>query len=235
MLFFYDQSINPCHLLTKINYILSSSVSVKGQINFIFYKDSWMSKNMTIIAHMEIIYLILNNKCDALEKALKNKNISLRFSDADDCSFLHIAAQVNNYQATEILCDIGCDVNALNRWGETPIDCCKDSKVSKLLKERNSHPGITLQSLNHYAHSCNIKMIRKLFFKYGKYAALYKDYDMKTALHVVSSKVDEKCIEITKILLVNGSDKKAVDRMGWTPAEYAGFTRNTEILKLLLN
>ncbi|CAM6096215.1 unnamed protein product [Calypogeia fissa] len=85
-----------------------------------------------------------SNNAKALEDLLKEKPELVKEKDYDERTALHIAAIHGCLKAAQVLLDYGADVNAQDRWKNSPLADAKASEDEKMMKLLESKGGQAL-------------------------------------------------------------------------------------------
>lgn len=134
---------------------------------------------------------------------------------------MHLAAEDNHLDCVKLLVEFGADINALDRWGSTPVKGAilfNNSKVKDYLvakgargaKARNEDQGAA--ELIELTTARNIHELKSMLDSGVNPNST--DCNDRSALHVA---VDLGCEDIIKVLLDAGANFNLPDRWGITP------------------
>ena len=159
-----------------------------------------------------------------------DKNV-LHAKDSYESTLAHWAAKAGNFKILELLCDTGADVTSANLFDETPLlfasagypanQACND-----LLFEQGSSkldPFIT----------CALgfdKPLEMMLEKYPDCVSVKDGFD-RTPLHWAARNGRASTVEI---LVANGADVNARDKIGCTPLWHAAYQAGNESIVQLL-
>ena len=149
---------------------------------------------------------------------------------------LRNAAKEGNTEEVELLLDRGANIEAKNRWGQTPLliaaDWGKTETVERLLNrganiEAQDNDGWT--PLMYAARSGNTETVALLIERGANIEA--QDNDGWTPLMYAARSGNT---ETVALLIERGANIEAQDNDGWTPLMYAARSGNTETVALLI-
>ncbi|GBG34800.1 Protein kinase, putative [Hondaea fermentalgiana] len=190
-------------------------------------------------------------------QTLLDQGVDVNVSDYDRRTAAHLASSSGLLGMLQLLSEVGADLNALDRWGGTPLDdaivekneeCvaflksqgCKtgkrrlitnDDTAAEVDEERRvMSPESSLAKFLHAAAAGDIDTVRALIKKRGESIVSAADYDQRTALHVASS---EGHLEVVNFLLEAGSLVNQRDRYGHTPLDEAAAGKHTECMEVI--
>ncbi len=147
--------------------------------------------------------------------------VNLDSADYDGRTALHLAAAEGQLAAVGFLIARGADVNALDRWGGSPLQDAvrnRHDAVAALLKENGARlrSGDMVAALCYAAGQGNLEDLSRLLHNGADPNGA--DYDRRTALHLAAAEGHQAAVDL---LLAHGADPSATDRWGATPAQDA--------------
>ena len=154
---------------------------------------------------------------------------------------LHIAVSHGRREVLELLLDAGCDTNAKDEFGGTPLHTvmyaryAHNMEVAKLLLDAGCDKEAKNDSGQTPLHTA-IRVGNMNAIKFLVEAGCDKDVkdDMglgHTPLHIA---IYGPNMQVAKLLLDTGFDKDAKDNNGSTPLHHAVYGQNMEVAKLLV-
>eukprot|EP01132_Coremiostelium_polycephalum_P002194 gene2194-2700_t len=193
-----------------------------------------------------------NNGCTPLHIVVKKKNeeaitsllgygAAINIQDKDGHTPLHIAVKNKDQNTTKLLLRNHADVNKKDHQGYTPLHIAiknQDKKMVILLLEKNAD----VNAQRHYylydetplslaAKPWNTEIIESLLVQGKNVQVNTLDKDGKTPLHRA---VENKKLNIVKLLLENGANVNIPDRDHNTPLNTAAEIGDQEMMLLLL-
>ncbi|KAL7297984.1 hypothetical protein TKK_0008994 [Trichogramma kaykai] len=155
-------------------------------------------------------------------------------------NLLHYVTVCDNENITKKLLEAGCDVNVINRYGETPLTTAiefNNLKVAKVLLDAGAiHLNTDFDEEFgplHMAVWYGYYDMVKIIIEAGADVNVV-DEELSSPLHL-AAKVEEYAYEITKLLLDAGSNVNVVDHQAITPLHWAVSQGNYDVATLLLN
>eukprot|EP01138_Halocafeteria_seosinensis_P005992 gb/GECG01006125.1/.p1 GENE.gb/GECG01006125.1/~~gb/GECG01006125.1/.p1 ORF type:complete len:828 (+),score=76.02 gb/GECG01006125.1/:1-2484(+) len=156
--------------------------------------------------------------------------------DYDHKQALHWAVESGQLRICKaILADSSVDINATDRWGDTPL-VEAIARGYEDIAQYLQGMGATLPAdeegiycLCAASHNGDINEIRHLIRR--GIPVNSSDYDRRTALHIAAS---EGHLDVCRFLLSAGADVLAVDMRGDSPVDNAKYYGHKEIYELLL-
>lgn len=169
---------------------------------------------------------------------LVDQNFPLNTADYDKRTALHLACSEGHLDLIKYLIDHGSNVNAIDRFGDTPLSCAvwaKQHQVCAFLREnggriisREANRDSNIFQLLTAAAKGDAEALSEML-ESGMDANSY-DYDKRTALHVASSR---NHVKLVKILLAKKCIVNPIDVFGQTPLDDALRDGHSEICELL--
>jgi ankyrin repeat protein len=152
---------------------------------------------------------------------------------------LHAAARANHLKTVQSLLRHGADVNALGRWGRTPLLFSSESghlEVVLWLLEHGADVNAKDKdddwtSLHLAAHHGHFEIVQMLL-KYNADANARNNVG-RTPLHLPAVS-NRGRVDIVRLLLYHGADPKARDRHQRTSLHLASSTGKVDIARMLL-
>jgi ammonium transporter Rh len=162
------------------------------------------------------------NNARMIRKIVAKHNVDVSASDYDKRAALHLAAADGALEAAEALIELKADINAQDRFGQSPLDEAVTGGHEKVAALLRKHQAVhhSLSSLNtKFLNAVSERDVEKVtkFIKNGLDVNC-ADYDKRTALHII---VDKRDIDLLTLLLDNGADGNFKDVFGVSPYEYA--------------
>eukprot|EP00123_Amoebidium_parasiticum_P010521 comp20160_c0_seq1/m.24950 comp20160_c0_seq1/g.24950 ORF comp20160_c0_seq1/g.24950 comp20160_c0_seq1/m.24950 type:complete len:969 (-) comp20160_c0_seq1:35-2941(-) len=161
------------------------------------------------------------------------RGADLSKADLDRRTPLHVAAAEGRVGAVEFLIEQKVDVNAVDRWGNTPLEEAINNghfETAQLIRE---HGGTAKHELGdrmcEYASKGDLENI-KLLVQAGTNVNSKSTRSKHTALHMAAA---EGHIDVVKFLLSHGAEVNIVDRWGHTPLKNALDNHHKDIVALL--
>jgi ankyrin repeat protein/CRP-like cAMP-binding protein len=156
--------------------------------------------------------------------------------DYDLRSALHIACTGGHLPVIRFLLDNGVDPNALDAFGRSPLDECKQrgfDEIERILREATAVVECvgekkTLAFLMEAAAVGNVDRIKQYKRIGGNLSRA--DYDDRTAMHVACARGR---LEVVAFLVDAGAELAPVDRFGRTPYFEARHEGHEKIMNLL--
>lgn len=166
-----------------------------------------------------------------------SQGASPTFADYDKRTPLHLAATEGHVSICVLLIENGADVNARDRWGQTPL-CNANERKSAEIKELLVGNGavdegprsievLSMELMQQTARG-DLDAVRRKIFAGAN--VMFQDYDKRTSLHLACC---EGHVDIAEVLLVNGASFSARDRKGRSPVDDATSHGHRDIIRVL--
>ena len=137
--------------------------------------------------------------------------------------------KASNLDVAKLLVSMGLDVNATDRWGNTPLHFdwgAADTPTNLEIVAYFLESGAAVNAANEegdtplhaMANHCNLNLAKLLLREGAEVNAKNKKSD--SPLHATAFRGDSG-IEVAKLLLANGADINASNQSGWTPLDVA--------------
>lgn len=94
---------------------------------------------------MELMYMANEGDLEGINTVLESSTADVNFRDIDGRTALHVAACQGKAPVVRFLLDRGAEVDAVDRWGSTPLSDAvyyKNQDVIKLFEEYGAQPPI---------------------------------------------------------------------------------------------
>jgi ankyrin repeat protein len=155
------------------------------------------------------------NDVAALRRLLDNR-VSPDAAAPDNTRALHLAARANAVEVVQLLIDRGADIDPVETtWGGTPIEtatyCGSKGAIDVLSQFSRDIVALTFNG--------KVQRLRELIEADPSLARTTPDGD--SLLLSLPRDVEERAIEIARVLLSHGADPTVKDSTGRTPAERA--------------
>ena len=174
---------------------------------------------------------ILDHSCDEMES--KKKEFIARGGYDEYGSFLHYACREGYFIVAKTLIENGADINAKDKWDQTPLHSAVYSGFSKMVELLINNKDTIVDAVDewgqtplHYASEKGyLEIIKKLISKKADVNTI--DNYGNTPLHYASEK---GYLEIVKLLVEHGARLNSSNRRHYKPID---LTENEEIIKYL--
>lgn len=176
----------------------------------------------------------------ALVKQKLAQGASVTFADYDKRTPLHLAAAAGSLPTVNVLIENGANVNALDRWGGTPLrDAVAENHNEVAVRLREAGALDDEDSGDDAIDKPSIELIQ--FSSRGNLDAVKErvssgvpvtvsDYEQRTPLHLACS---HGHAEVADFLLLNGADPWEKDKAGRTPIDNAARNGHRNVLAVL--
>ena len=187
----------------------------------LFHKDH-KKKDLTRRAYQTLALTVIacctiaaSGDLESIQR-LNAQGLELNVSDYDRRTLMHLASAAGNIEIVKYLIEKNVRVNALDRWGATPLNYAKDPVIVDLLLANGAEKGTEQGEINklpqmavtddqyrfyYAALECDLLILEKLILQGVKINGY--DYDGRTALNVAAS---EGKLRAVKYLLRHGAD-----------------------------
>ena len=174
-----------------------------------------------------------------LKKMVLENNANPNECDYDSRTPLHLAVEEDHMEVVKFLVEEAqADINAQDRFGNTPLDCClrkSKEKINLTLIKYLKEMGGQIQSSDKSIHLCNAAYANIVELVDAIIAAGVgpdaTDYDNRTALHVAAQ---NNSLEVVKVLVsTHKAQVNLLDRFYQTPLDSATNESHYEVIKFL--
>jgi len=144
---------------------------------------------------------------------------NVNMHDYDRRTPLHLSASEGKLEACKYLIEQNAEINAVDRWGNTPLADAlreKHDQVARYLYQIGGRTDRYNSELLFSSADGRLEDVKR-YVETGVNVNM-KDYDRRTPLHVASA---EGRFEVVKYLLSKGADRDALDRWNNTPYDDA--------------
>ena len=185
----------------------------------------------------EIHEAVKNNDVAKVSSLIKSSPNLVFSKDGDGFTPLHLAAANGYTKMAELLLASKADANAKDNNGSTPLHqaASAGAEHSALLEVLIAHKAdVNAADANgltplHYASLADNATAAKVLLIHGARPDVRDRVDGNTPLIIA---VGKGYMDVAEVLLANGADVNAADKMG-TPLAWAIHTGHTDIAKLL--
>lgn len=169
-----------------------------------------------------------------LVSALVTRGFDLAVGSYDGRTALHHAAAEGQAHLVQLLVELSADVNAPDRWGQSPIEAAIDGQhaaAAQLLRRSGAiialaHPTQRLAQAVHQGDVACLQLLVSMGVSINA-----PDFDARTALHLAAAVGDDT---VGKYLISALADVGAQDRWGRTALDEAIDASNVAMVQLLM-
>jgi len=172
----------------------------------------------------ELLGLAAEGKTADIEKLMQLGSVNVNSSDYDRRTALHLAASEGRTDTVKFLMAKGANVQAVDRFGGTPMDDALAARRSEIVRLLAQAGGQLAQKTEELAaqlikaasvgHTDRLRDI----LENSDVSPGVADYDNRTALHLAAAHGEGAAVAY---LLSRGADPRAEDRFGRTPVDQA--------------
>lgn len=180
-----------------------------------------------------VFHAACSGQADLLTKLI-DKGVSLLIKDYDHRTPLHVAAANDKLTIAKILVKYSANINALDRFGKTPLSDATENRSFRVLHFLRECGGIlgnksdSREALADAAEKEDIDTLKILVQSGIDVNGI--DFDGRTVLHRVAA---IGRINSVKFLVQNGAKVLVKDRWGLVPLQYAKDNKHAEVVSFL--
>lgn len=164
--------------------------------------------------HTEGFELIVDGEVNKLITGIVSGSLDVNYADYDGQMFIHSASARSCLNLVKFLHENGSRINNIDRWNQTPLDYASSADVHEYLLKAGAKNGPGIAGIMDGVVKGDLEVVKGCLLKYGISAAQYRNHDKRTPLHLACSTRTINQLVIVELLLLNGADSDAEDRMG---------------------
>ena len=158
---------------------------------------------------------------------LASWGLDVDWRDASRLTPLHHAAMLRKAEICRVLIAAGADVNATDRFSDTPLHWAGSAEVAQVLVENGADVDAENEIRSTPLHDARSAEIAEVLIAAGANVNA-KNQFCRTPLNTADD------AEMRRLLIMAGSEAANSDQFGWTPMHDAAKWNNPEIIELLL-